>query len=260
MEMPHKYLSGMKRMHQWITKCFNLAKSKSRYTSSELLDNFWPALICDAALDYSRPGLEYFESYLAWYASFQDTASIISRGYWISDFVHWYPIQKATDFIFAVQFVYTFARFVPLLPLATWFHWLYMVLLALLGIVIGKFFYGDGLRGLVVLVTQWLLPSRSKLADRIQSAAQKSSLYTEAFNTFSSGRRFCVTENGYIGWVHKSARVGDKIVLFRASRIPFTLRQVGSVYILIGDCFLQGAMNHEVFESEAIEDEEIVII
>jgi hypothetical protein len=72
---------------------------------------------------------------------------------------------------------------------------------------------------------------------------------------------FCVTGNGKIGLVHGDAVVGDKIAVLSGSRIPFTLREKRpGMYVLVGDCFVHGAMDSQPFSAKEAVDQEIVIV
>ncbi len=66
--------------------------------------------------------------------------------------------------------------------------------------------------------------------------------FESSFSQWSQGRKFCVTENGYMGWVPAAAEVNDRIVLFRGCQIPFLLRPYRDGDKLIGDCYVHGFM------------------
>lgn len=84
--------------------------------------------------------------------------------------------------------------------------------------------------------------------------------FEQAFGRFSLGRRFCVTEAGYMGWVPLYAKVGDELCIFRGNLIPFALRKSGDGYRLHGECYLYGLMNGEAIELPHAEEIEIRLI
>jgi hypothetical protein len=59
------------------------------------------------------------------------------------------------------------------------------------------------------------------------------------------------TTNGYLGTGPKGMRCGDQICFLFGSEFPIILRQIGSCYVHIGPCFLQGFM-----DGEAVKDYE----
>ena len=72
---------------------------------------------------------------------------------------------------------------------------------------------------------------------------------------------FCVTGNGKVGLVYGDVVVGDKIVVLSGSRISFTLRERRpGMYVLMGDCFVHGAMDSQPISAEEAVDQEIVIV
>jgi len=61
-------------------------------------------------------------------------------------------------------------------------------------------------------------------------------------------RRFCVTENGYIGWVPQRTRVGDLVYMFLGGQSLYIVRPVldSKAFTLIGECYLFGLMKGEL--------------
>jgi hypothetical protein len=75
------------------------------------------------------------------------------------------------------------------------------------------------------------------------------SCYLFAFLDATIGRRFCVTENGRVGLVPSGVAKGDKICIIRGARVPFVIREVvgtirdgETVFVLVGDCYVDGLM------------------
>ena len=74
-------------------------------------------------------------------------------------------------------------------------------------------------------------------------------------------RKFCVTEEGQIGWVPMEAQQGDVICVFEGARLPYVLRRTadGDAYTIIGHCFIHGIMFGEVIAGDEILLEEIIL-
>lgn len=60
-----------------------------------------------------------------------------------------------------------------------------------------------------------------------------------------SGRRFCVSSDGYFGIVPKETQVHDWICVFLGVPVPFVIRKCEDGYILVGDCYVHGLMEGE---------------
>jgi hypothetical protein len=69
--------------------------------------------------------------------------------------------------------------------------------------------------------------------------------FSNALSPIASGRRFCVTERGYMGWVPPYTARGDLVCIFHRARTPVLLRnetfiEGKHVYRLVGECFFHG--------------------
>ncbi|KAK0652648.1 hypothetical protein B0T16DRAFT_104087 [Cercophora newfieldiana] len=62
------------------------------------------------------------------------------------------------------------------------------------------------------------------------------------------GRRMCVSEKGYVGLVPANTAVGDQIAILAGAGTPYLLRETGGKRLLVGECYIHGAMDGEVFE------------
>jgi hypothetical protein len=64
-------------------------------------------------------------------------------------------------------------------------------------------------------------------------------------------RRICVTSEGQVGMVPRYARVGDEVVVFPGMQTPLVIRalprRILQKYQIIGECYVHGLMNQEVF-------------
>ncbi|XXG98962.1 hypothetical protein Hte_005295 [Hypoxylon texense] len=62
-------------------------------------------------------------------------------------------------------------------------------------------------------------------------------------------RRMIRTEGrGLIGLAPIATRPGDKIFLFKGSRVPLIVRQDGDRWLVVGDCYVHGVMKGEAFD------------
>jgi len=68
-----------------------------------------------------------------------------------------------------------------------------------------------------------------------------------------AGRRVCITMKGYIGIVPPRSEIGDKIVVFIGMQTPSVLRMGngngGMKHQNIGECYVHGLMNGEIFDT-----------
>ncbi|CZR60628.1 uncharacterized protein PAC_10524 [Phialocephala subalpina] len=66
-----------------------------------------------------------------------------------------------------------------------------------------------------------------------------------------AGRRFCVTEQGYVGVVPSLCEEGDKIVVFPGMQTPLCLRATERVgrWRIVGGCYVHGIMNGEALQA-----------
>jgi hypothetical protein len=63
---------------------------------------------------------------------------------------------------------------------------------------------------------------------------------------WSSKRRFCVTKNGALACVPKTARRGDIICVLFGSEVPYVLRPTRrGFYWVVGECYVHGIMHGE---------------
>ena len=71
--------------------------------------------------------------------------------------------------------------------------------------------------------------------------------------------KFCVTRQGYLGWVPASALPGDFIVVLYGGSLPFAVRETNGKYILLGVSCLEGFMNGQALKLEDAEPEVFVL-
>jgi hypothetical protein len=71
---------------------------------------------------------------------------------------------------------------------------------------------------------------------------------------FMFGRKFCLTEKGYIGLVPAGSIIGDRIGIFSGASTPHVLRRVNektqissNVFQLVAECYMHGMMDGEMW-------------
>lgn len=104
--------------------------------------------------------------------------------------------------------------------------------------------------------------------------------------TLTASRRFFITSSGHIGMGPKTTTEGDKVYVFNSSNVPFMVRKDRAVLVdddswtillggegskyhaekrletsfsLVGDCFIQGAMDSEVFSRDDVKCERLYL-
>ena len=63
-----------------------------------------------------------------------------------------------------------------------------------------------------------------------------------------AGRRLAVTDKSYIGLVPTTTRRGDKVCVVYGFTVPFILCRKAEHYSLVGDCYIHGLMQGEIFK------------
>jgi hypothetical protein len=111
-------------------------------------------------------------------------------------------------------------------------------------------------------------PYKTSISDRISrlgAAASdpditrnwKDHNYGSAINRQSQFRRLARTRNGYLGLVPTSCEVGDAVWLLQGANVPYVLRnagqptsdgETGRVWKVMGDAYIHGAMQGEVWK------------
>jgi hypothetical protein len=75
----------------------------------------------------------------------------------------------------------------------------------------------------------------------------------KAFGQLMAGtyrfRQIFMTKKGYIGLGPDAMRPGDVVCLIFGGRVPYVLRNMGSYWEFIGECYVHGIMNGEALES-----------
>jgi hypothetical protein len=111
------------------------------------------------------------------------------------------------------------------------------------------------------------MKTSTKIYDKnqAQAALTKSEIQTDfpkelvmdryGTNSFSKGRSFFISVNGFMGLAPKNSREGDDVVLLFGGRSPYVVRKLPSGrYNFIGACFPVGLMNGEALDGYSEDD------
>ncbi len=104
-------------------------------------------------------------------------------------------------------------------------------------------------------LTEGTLPEHSEDPE-FEEISCSSEIFSQAHNSHSGYKSWCVTEKGYLGYVPAEAEEGDMIVVLLGAKVPYLLRRSGDYHLLIGgECYVYGIMHGETLRS--IRDEDI---
>ena len=99
-------------------------------------------------------------------------------------------------------------------------------------------------------ITNISIPSMLDEAEGIDRSAAL--LYSQTVFRASSGRRFCVTKEGYMALVPTSTRRGDNIILLSGGLTPYVVRRKRKgIWVFIGECYVHGLMHGEGWNPNA---------
>ncbi|KAH6989738.1 heterokaryon incompatibility protein-domain-containing protein [Ilyonectria sp. MPI-CAGE-AT-0026] len=74
----------------------------------------------------------------------------------------------------------------------------------------------------------------------------------ESIGRLTTTTKFCVTKNGRFGLLPPTSQPGDSICVLLGGEVPFVIRPTGSgTYNLVGECYIDGAMDGEALEAVA---------
>jgi hypothetical protein len=77
------------------------------------------------------------------------------------------------------------------------------------------------------------------------------------------GRKFCTTNTGYICMVPETVERGDVVVVLPGCNFPVLLRPYESKYRVVGECYVHGLMQGEIFDGKddaVIEYQDFVLV
>ena len=94
---------------------------------------------------------------------------------------------------------------------------------------------------------------------RSAQASVDQAKYLAYVGTMAHTQKFCVTRQGYMGWVPVSSQPGDFIIVLYGGHMPFTVRKTDGKYLLLGASYLRGFMYGEALKLEDAEPEVFVL-
>lgn len=103
---------------------------------------------------------------------------------------------------------------------------------------------------------------RNAVVDRTERASDMSKLrdqFTHSFTLCASGRKFAITEKGYMAMVPPLTKAGDDIGIIYGAEVPFVFRRCAkpasaAVYDLVGECYVHGVMDGEASREKCDDD------
>ena len=103
--------------------------------------------------------------------------------------------------------------------------------------------------------------SRRSIIDKVEGVDRSAvTVYADTVFSATSGRRFCITKEGYMGLVPTSTKIGDSIVLLSGGLTPYVVRRRrNGTWDFLGECYIHGLMNGEVWDDEARLEELIFV-
>jgi hypothetical protein len=111
----------------------------------------------------------------------------------------------------------------------------FVVYMDVLKHTVEMFIEDDGDEASKIPIRKWLRslsPSDRRQAEKILQACR--------------GRRFLVTETGYMGLAHLEAENGDFVFIIPGVSVPFVMREENGGFRLVGECYVQNVMDGEV--------------
>ena len=123
--------------------------------------------------------------------------------------------------------------------------------------------YGSGSYATVLMTAlPWQLPVKDDPQamgryDRLSNLAPSHGSYNQEFSShlvaLNKEYKFCVSQDGHIGWVPLCSQAGDIICVFYGGYCPFVLRKIEESYMLVGAAWIEGYMRGEAFDMDGLE-------
>ncbi|CEF73703.1 hypothetical protein FGSG_01556 [Fusarium graminearum PH-1] len=107
------------------------------------------------------------------------------------------------------------------------------------------------------------LDNNDAVSEEIQELAQTGDgfKWSHEATLITRYRGFAVTSRGWFVVGPDVMEAGDVVVVLYGGKLPFLIRRKGpGTWMLIGECYVHGMMNGEVFELEGVQDEEFIIL
>ncbi|KAH8803393.1 hypothetical protein F5884DRAFT_805359 [Xylogone sp. PMI_703] len=87
--------------------------------------------------------------------------------------------------------------------------------------------------------------------DELSKHFQRHAYIEASIYKWSSRRKFCITENGNLACVPKTAQPGDVICVLFGGEVPYVLRPgLNDTYSVIGECYMNDIMHGEGLSSD----------
>ena len=87
------------------------------------------------------------------------------------------------------------------------------------------------------------------------TSVTQSNLFSRAHTSATEGRKFFVTQRGFMGLGNQAAEVGDLVVVLAGGVTPFVLRRDGvDLYRLVGEAYVHGLMEGKYLKAGWTED------
>jgi len=113
--------------------------------------------------------------------------------------------------------------------------------------------YGPQFERIRDKVNNWTVSATGELETPLE--------YLQSLNQTRGRHNLCVTYGGYIGLLPLTTKFGDDIAIFHGCDTPFIIRYSkahgGNSYTLIGECYIHGMMEGELFEDARFPVEKI---
>ncbi|KAL9066322.1 MAG: hypothetical protein Q9161_007614 [Pseudevernia consocians] len=129
--------------------------------------------------------------------------------------------------------------------------------------------YGPGSYATVLMTAlPWRFPVKDDPQamgryDRIFKLPPSHGSYNQEYRshliTLTKEYKFCVSQDGHIGWVPLCSRAGDIICVFYGGYCPFVIRKIEESYMLVGVAWIEGYMRGEAFDMDGLEVHDFVL-
>ena len=91
----------------------------------------------------------------------------------------------------------------------------------------------------------------------IQAKTHTAIIFGHMTASASIGRVFCLSNDKYMLLAPIGTKVGDKICVIHGLPVPFIIRPASEMFLLVGECYVQGVMDGEVMDMEHVKTQVI---
>ncbi|MCJ1322396.1 hypothetical protein MMC15_007744 [Xylographa vitiligo] len=91
----------------------------------------------------------------------------------------------------------------------------------------------------------------------IQAKTHTAIIFGHMTASASIGRVFCLSNDKYMLLAPIGTKVGDKICVIHGLPVPFIIRPEREMFLLVGECYVQGVMDGEVMDMEHVKTQVI---